>query len=92
MADVKVFCTTSAFKDQLISKINSSIGSIPLFDNNYLEVVDTAGNKSLLLIFSCHVLVNNVTGMRCCRKVGSFNVDHGIQSRPLMTFPSSEGK
>jgi len=49
MADIKVFCTNSAVKDQLFSKIKSSLPSVPLFDSNYTEVVDTAGKLSKLV-------------------------------------------
>lgn len=49
MADIKVFCTNSSVKEQLLNKIKSSLPSVPLFDSNYVEVVDTAGKSSKLV-------------------------------------------
>ena len=60
MVDIRIFCITSAVKDQLLSKIKSSIKSVPFFDSNYLDAVDTAGTRNKLseFFFHCYVLGN----------------------------------
>ena len=49
MADIKVFCTNSAVKSQLMTRIESTIKSMPIFDNDYLEAVDTGDEISPFL-------------------------------------------
>jgi len=55
MADIKIFCTNSFLKEQLLNKIKSSLPSVPLFDGDYLEGVDTAGKSNkLFAVFSIY--------------------------------------
>ena len=57
MADIKVFCTNSSVKEQLLNKIKSSLPSVPLFDGDYLEAVDIEGKSNkLLAVFSIYVI------------------------------------
>ena len=59
MAVIKVFCKNWAVKFQLLTRIKSSIKSMPTFKNTSLHVVDTGNALRFFLILSFSYLLTS---------------------------------